>query len=165
LAEELVNSEKDRAELAMIVDVVRNDLGRVCATGSVSVESFADLMRLPTVQHTSATVTGRLRDDRDLVDLLRAAFPPASISGAPKIQAIKVAMEQEGQRRGPAMGGMGWISLDGALQLSVAIRTALVTGGRILYFAGSGITAGSDPEQEFEETSAKAQAFIRALGL
>ncbi len=165
LAEELKNSEKDRAELAMIVDVVRNDLGRVCAAGSVRVESYADLLSLPTVHHTSATITGRLRHDRDIVDLLRATFPPASVTGAPKIQAIQVALEQERQRRGPAMGAMGWISLDGGLQLSVAIRTAVVTGGRILYCAGSGITADSDPDQELEETSAKAQAFVRALEL
>lgn len=165
LVEELKNSEKDRAELAMIVDVVRNDLGRVCAAGSVRVESYADLLSLPTVHHTSATITGRLRHDRDIVDLLRATFPPASVTGAPKIQAIQVAREQENQRRGPAMGAMGWISLGGDLQLSVAIRTAVATGGRVLYYVGSGITAGSDPDQELEETRVKAQAFVCALGL
>lgn len=165
LAEELRNSGKDRAELAMIVDVVRNDLGRVCATGSVCVESYADLLSLATVHHTSATITGRLRPDRDIVDLLRAAFPPASVTGAPKIQAIQVALEQEKQRRGPAMGAIGWIALGGDLQLSVAIRTAVATGGRVLYCVGSGITAGSDPDQELEETSAKARAFVGALGL
>jgi len=165
LAEELKSSEKDRAELAMIVDVVRNDLGRVCVAGSVRVASYADLMSLPTVHHTSAMITGLLRHDRDIVDLLRAAFPPASVTGAPKIQAIQVALEQENQRRGPAMGALGWISLDGRLQLSVAIRTAVAAGGRVFYWAGSGITAGSDPEQELEETRAKAQAFLQALGL
>lgn len=163
LARELEQSEKDRAELAMIVDVVRNDLGRVCEAGSVKVERHAELMRLPTVHHTCSTVTGRLREDVNLADLVRAAFPPASISGAPKIRAMEVAIEEEGQRRGPAMGSIGWISLGGDAELSVAIRTAAIANGRIRYHAGGGITANSDPERELEETQHKARAFVQAL--
>jgi para-aminobenzoate synthetase component 1 len=165
LALELQQSEKDRAELAMIVDVVRNDLGRVCAPGSVSVPRHAELVTLPTVHHTVSTVTGHLRANAGPADLLRAAFPPASISGAPKIRAMEVAIEEECQRRGPCMGSIGWISMDGDLELSVAIRTAVISNGRVSYHAGGGITAGSDPENELEETDHKARAFVRALGL
>jgi para-aminobenzoate synthetase component 1 len=165
LALELQRSEKDRAELAMIVDVVRNDLGRVCAPGSVSVVRHAELIRLPTVHHTVSTVAGRLRAGVSVADLLRASFPPASITGAPKIRAMEVAMEEEGQRRGPCMGSLGWISLDGQLELSVAIRTAVVSGGRVSYHAGGGITAGSHPERELEETCHKSRAFVGSLGL
>ncbi len=165
LALDLQKSEKDRAELAMIVDVVRNDLSRVCAPNSVSVVRHAELMRLPTVHHTVSAVAGRLRAGVSVVDLLRATFPPASITGAPKIRAMEVAIEEEGQRRGPCMGSIGWISLDGQLELSVAIRTTRFSGGRVYYHAGAGITADSHPELELEETCHKARAFIGALGL
>jgi anthranilate/para-aminobenzoate synthase component I len=161
LAADLLTSEKDRAELAMIVDVVRNDLGRVCETGSVEVTQHAALMTLPTVHHLYSTVRGRLRGG--LVDLLRAAFPAASITGAPKIEAIRAAMREEGQRRGPCMGAIGWISMDGKMELSVAIRTAFTSDGQVRYYAGCGITADSDPHTEFMESSHKAAAFVRAL--
>jgi para-aminobenzoate synthetase component 1 len=161
LSAELLSSEKDRAELAMIVDVVRNDLGRVCEIGSVEVTQHAALMTLPTVHHLYSTVRGRLRGG--LVDLLRAAFPAASITGAPKIEAIRVAMREEGQQRGPCMGAIGWISMDGNMELSVAIRTAFTSDGQVRYYAGCGITADSDPHTEFIESSHKAAAFVRAL--
>lgn len=161
LSAELLTSEKDRAELAMIVDVVRNDLGRVCETGSVEVIQHAALMTLPTVHHLYSTVRGRLRGG--LVDLLRAAFPAASITGAPKIEAIRAAMREEGQLRGPCMGAIGWISMDGNMELSVAIRTAFTADGQVRYYAGCGITADSDPHTEFLESSHKAAAFVRAL--
>ncbi len=161
LSADLLTSEKDRAELAMIVDVVRNDLGRVCETGSVEVTQHAALMTLPTVHHLYSTVRGRLRDG--LVDLLRAAFPAASITGAPKIEAIRAAMREEGQLRGPCMGAIGWISMDGNMELSVAIRTAFTSDGQVRYYAGCGITADSDPHTEFVESSHKAAAFVRAL--
>jgi para-aminobenzoate synthetase component 1 len=164
LSQELQTSEKDRAELAMIVDVVRNDLSRVCETGSVKVEKHADLMTLPTVHHLFSTVTGRLRQNQGPVDLLRAAFPAASISGAPKIQAMRVAMREEGQLRGPCMGAIGWISMDHRMEFSVAIRTAFVTGGRVRYYGGCGITADSVPADEFAESRHKIAAFVRALG-
>ncbi len=161
LSTELLTSEKDRAELAMIVDVVRNDLGRVCETGSVKVTQHAALMTLPTVHHLYSTVKGRLRGG--LVDLLRAAFPAASITGAPKIEAIRAAMREERQLRGPCMGAIGWISMDGNMELSVAIRTAFTSDGQVRYYAGCGITADSDPHTEFIESSHKAAAFVRAL--
>jgi para-aminobenzoate synthetase component I len=164
LRRELCASEKDRAELAMIVDVTRNDLGRVCETGSVEVVAHAVLMTLPTVHHLFSTVRGRLREETGPVDLLRAAFPAASITGAPKIEAMRIAQREEGQLRGPCMGAIGWISMDGRMELSVAIRTAFVTGDLVRYYAGCGITAGSDPAAEFEESQHKAAAFVRALG-
>jgi para-aminobenzoate synthetase component 1 len=164
LARELLESEKDRAELTMIVDVARNDLGRVCETGSIEVAGHGELMTLPTVHHTVSTVRGRLRPGITPVDLLRAAFPPASITGAPKIQAMTAIAAEEPRRRGPAMGGLGWISLGGDLDLAVAIRTAAAAHGRVAYHAGCGIVADSDPELEFEESAAKARAFLAALG-
>jgi para-aminobenzoate synthetase component 1 len=166
LARELSESTKDQAELAMIVDVARNDLGRVCATGSVEVARHAELVTLPTLHHTISTVRGRLRPEEvhQPARLLRAAFPPASITGAPKIQATWVAGQEEEQRRGPAMGALGWISLGGDLELSVAIRTAAVARGKVAYHAGCGITFDSDPETELEETKVKARAFLTALG-
>ena len=167
LARELLESEKDRAELTMIVDVVRNDLGRVCATGSVEVAAHAELMSLPTLHHTVSTVRGRLRPDAGAVELLRATFPPASITGAPKIQAMAAIAAEEERRRGPAMGALGWISLSGDLELAVAIRTAAASRaahGRIAYHAGCGVVADSDPELEFAESAAKARAFLTALG-
>jgi para-aminobenzoate synthetase component 1 len=164
LVRELLESEKDRAELTMIVDVVRNDLGRVCATGSVEVASHAELMSLPTLHHTVSAVRGRLRPDAGPLELLRATFPPASITGAPKIQAMGCIAAEEERRRGPAMGALGWISLGGDLELAVAIRTAVAARGKIAYHAGCGIVADSDPELEFAESAAKARAFLAALG-
>ena len=163
LARALRGSEKDRAELAMIVDVTRNDLGRVCRPGSVAVARHAELMTLPTVHHTYSEVTGALRAECGTADLLRACFPPASITGAPKIRAMQLAAEEEGFRRGPSMGAMGWMSLDGDAELSVGIRTAMASEGRVWYLAGCGITAESNPAEELAESEAKAAAFLRAL--
>jgi para-aminobenzoate synthetase component 1 len=163
LAEELIGSDKDRAELAMIVDVMRADLSRVCVPGSVEVASHARAMTLPTVHHLVSEVTGQLRDNSGTADLLRACFPAASISGAPKIRAIELAALEEGRLRGPCMGSIGWISLDGQMELSVAIRTAAASAGKIWYLAGCGITAESDPAAELAESEAKAAAFLKAL--
>jgi para-aminobenzoate synthetase component I len=164
LAAALLASEKDRAELSMIVDVVRNDLGRVCRAGTVRVTRHGELMTLPTVHHTFSEVTGQVRPACGPADLLRAAFPPASISGAPKIRAMEVASLEEGYRRGPCMGSIGWIGMNGEMELSVAIRTAVAANGRVYYLAGCGITAESVPEEELAESEAKAAAFLRALG-
>ncbi|HVF61974.1 MAG TPA: anthranilate synthase component I family protein [Thermoanaerobaculia bacterium] len=165
LARELLESGKDRAELAMIVDVVRNDLGRVAVTGSVEVAAHAELMTLPTLHHTVSRVRARLAPGTNAADLLRASFPPASISGAPKIRAVAVAAAEEERRRGPAMGAVGRIALSGELDLSVAIRTAVAARERVAYHTGGGIVADSDPEAELEETRVKARAFLAALGL
>ncbi|HEX2223694.1 MAG TPA: anthranilate synthase component I family protein, partial [Thermoanaerobaculia bacterium] len=164
LARDLTGSVKDGAELAMIVDVVRNDLGRICAAGSVQVVRHAELVTLPTLHHTVSTVRGRLRPGQGVSELLRAAFPAASITGAPKIQAMDIAGIEEERRRGPAMGAHGWISLTGELELAVSIRTAAAARGRVAYHAGCGIVADSRPEDESAESAVKARAFLRALG-
>jgi para-aminobenzoate synthetase component I len=166
LARELAESVKDRAELTMIVDVARNDLGRVCEPGSIEVLRHAEVLTLPTLHHTVSTVRGRLPPGgpERAVDLLRAAFPPASITGAPKIRAMTVAAREEEVRRGPAMGAFGWISLAGDLELAVAIRTAVAARGKVAYHAGCGIVVDSDPELEHEESAVKARAFLTALG-
>lgn len=164
LARELLESAKDRAELAMIVDVARNDLGRVAEPGSIATPVLGELSTLPTVHHLVAQVRGTLRRDVGPADLLRATFPAASISGAPKIRAMAVISAEEQRRRGPAMGAFGWISLAGDLELAVAIRTAAVAQGRIAYHAGCGITADSLPDLEREESEAKAAAFLTAIG-
>lgn len=166
LARELSESIKDRAELTMIVDVARNDLGRVCEPGSVEVVRHAELATLPTLHHTISTIRGRLATagPERAIELLRAAFPPASITGAPKIRAMTVAAAEEEVRRGPAMGAFGWISLGGDLELAVAIRTAVAARGKVAYHAGCGIVVDSDPELEHEESAVKARAFLTALG-
>lgn len=165
LARELAESAKDRAELTMIVDVARNDLGRLCDSGSIQVPAHAEVVTLPTLHHTVSTVRGRLLpSDRHPADLLRASFPPASITGAPKIRAMSVLAGEEEVRRGPAMGAFGWISLTGDLELAVAIRTAVFSKNRIAYHAGCGIVSDSDPELELEESAVKAKAFLTALG-
>jgi len=163
LAAELLSSSKDRAELAMIVDLVRNDLGRVCVPGSVGVAAHGRLMRLPTVLHTDSRIVGRLRSGVTAADLIRATFPAGSITGAPKIQAMIVAASEEPYRRGAAMGSIGWIDQGGDLELSVAIRTAVVADGSVVYHAGCGIVADSDPEAELQETEIKARAFLEAV--
>ncbi len=163
LRDELLGNPKDAAELAMIVDVSRNDLSRVCVPGSVKVAKHASLLTLPLVHHMFSSIVGRLRSDATVIDLLRASFPAASITGAPKIAAIQAAFEEEGRLRGPCMGSIGWISLDGQLELSVAIRTAFTNAGKVGYLAGCGITSDSVSLQELQESELKAAAFIEAL--
>jgi para-aminobenzoate synthetase component I len=160
---DLLQSEKDASELAMIVDVVRNDLSRVCKTGSVKVLEHQSLLTLPTVLHTYSRVAGELKGEKTIADLLRASFPPASVTGAPKIAAIEGALQEEGTGRGPCMGAIGWIGMDGSLELSVAIRTAFTNDDQLFYLAGCGITADSIPQSELAESRAKASAFLRAL--
>jgi anthranilate/para-aminobenzoate synthase component I len=162
--EELLGSEKEAAELAMIVDLARNDLGRVCSPGTVEVAAHRAVMSLPTVHHTYSVIRGRLDASAAPGALLRATFPPASITGAPKIHAMRVAYAEEPARRGPAMGAIGWLAPSGDLELSVAIRTAAIGAGRVVYHAGCGIVADSDPDRELLETTAKARPFLQALG-
>ncbi len=168
---DLLESEKDAAELAMIVDLMRNDLGRVARYGTVRVEDPRRLERHESVLHAVATISATLREERTIADLLRASFPPGSITGAPKIRAMQIIDELEPVARGPYCGTIGWLGDDGSARLSVAIRTAGVTGraagageivGEIDYPVGAGIVADSTPESEWEETLAKAEAFFRA---
>lgn len=162
---ELAASVKDRAELNMIVDLERNDLGRVCEYGTVRVASDGEIEELPTVFHRTATVTGRLREDADAVDLLRATFPGGSITGAPKVRAMQIINELEPSPRGPYCGAIGCIGLDGGMTLNLAIRTMVVSGGKADVFVGSGIVADSVPEGEYEELEAKAAGMMAALSM
>jgi para-aminobenzoate synthetase component I len=165
LARELLSSPKDDAELAMIVDLERNDLGRVCDFGTVEVLEPKVLERHPTVLHLSATVAGRLRAGLGPVDVLRATFPGGSITGAPKIRAMEIIDELEPTRRAFYTGAIGALGFDGSMNLSIAIRTVLSDGPDYFFQAGGGIVADSDPAAEYEETLTKAAAMARALGI
>ncbi len=167
----LARSEKDRAELNMIVDLQRNDLGRVCEFGTVRVAHEGELETHPTVFHRTATVIGRLRPDADAIDLLRATFPGGSVTGAPKVRAMQIINELEPDPRGPYCGAIGYVGLNGDMQLSLAIRTMTVVENpetrRFSAFlhVGSGIVADSVPEDEYAELQAKAAGMFEALGV
>jgi para-aminobenzoate synthetase component 1 len=162
---ELLASAKDRAELTMIVDLERNDLGRVCSYGSVRVTEPIVLEQYPTVYHLVATVEGDLHTRRDLVHLLKAAFPGGSITGAPKIRAMEIIDELEPTKRSVYTGNIGYIGFDGTADLNIAIRTLLLADGAVYAQVGGGIVADSDPEAEYQETLDKARALLAALGL
>jgi len=162
---DLLASPKDNAELAMIVDLLRNDLGRVCRYGSVRVTEPCKLEAHPTVFHLVATIEGVLRDDVDQAQLLRATFPGGSITGAPKIRAMEIIDELEGLARGVYTGCLGIVCADGACQWNIAIRTIIYDDGRALVQAGGGIVADSRPDDEYHETIDKARALIEALAL
>lgn len=161
---ELKSSDKDRAELNMIIDLERNDLGRVCEYGSVRVAHDGQIETFPTVFHRTATVVGRLREDTDAIDLLRAAFPGGSITGAPKVRAMQIIRELEPEARGPYCGAIGIIGLNGDMQLNLAIRTMRVHGGVARLAVGGAIVVDSDPDEEYAETGAKARGMLAALG-
>jgi para-aminobenzoate synthetase component 1 len=164
LARELLCSAKDRAENVMIVDVLRNDLGRVCRPGSVRVPRLCRLERTAAVQHLVSTVTGQLAAGRDVFQLLAAAFPGGSITGAPKIRAMEILERLEPVRRGPYTGALGWLGPDGALRTSIVIRTFVADGRRLTFHVGGGITWRSDPDAEWAETVAKASGPLMAIG-
>jgi para-aminobenzoate synthetase component 1 len=163
LARELLESEKDRAENLMIVDLLRNDLSRVCIPGTVRVPELFALEQFRTVHHLVSTVTGQLEAGRDAVDLLRATFPGGSITGAPKIRAMEIIAELEPSRRGVYCGAIGYLSVTGAMDTSIAIRTVVALGGRAYFSVGGGIVVDSDPEQEYQETLHKARGIITTL--
>jgi para-aminobenzoate synthetase component 1 len=164
LGRALAESAKDRAENVMIVDLLRNDLSRVCRPGSVRVPELFALEQLPTVHHLVSTVLGELDPAADAVDLLRAAFPGGSITGAPKVRAMEIIAELEPTRRGVYCGSIGYLSATGAMDTSIVIRTILALRGQVYFQAGGGIVADSDPELEYRETVDKARALIEALG-
>ena len=163
LAAELLASAKDRAENIMIVDVLRNDLGRVCRPGSVRVPRLCRLERTTAVQHLVSTVCGRLAAGRDAFDLLAASFPGGSITGAPKIRAMELLEELEPVRRGPYTGAALWLGPDGAMGSSILIRTFVADGLRLTIHVGGGITWRSDPAAEWQETVVKAGGPLRAI--
>ncbi|KLU61196.1 aminodeoxychorismate synthase component 1 [Peptococcaceae bacterium CEB3] len=164
LADELFHSAKDRAELTMIIDLERNDLGRVCEFGSVHVPDLIRLEKYPTVWHLVSTVKGRLRENLSPADIIRAIFPGGSITGAPKIRAMEIIEELEPFKRGIYTGSIGYLGFDGSWDLNIAIRTIVLSGRTAYLQAGGGIVADSVPAAEYEETLDKAAALFRALG-
>lgn len=162
-ARRLAGSGKDRAENVMIVDLYRNDLGRVCETGSVRVPELFAIERYATLHQMVSTVTGRLAPGRDRIDLVRAAFPPGSMTGAPKIAAMRLLSALEADRRGVYAGALGHLDVRGGMDLSVVIRTILVSRGRAHVQVGGGIVADSQPHAEYEESMDKAKALLEVL--
>jgi para-aminobenzoate synthetase component 1 len=165
LAAELLASPKDRAENLMIVDLVRNDLGRVAACGTVLVTGMAELETFATVFHLTSTVEAILKPGADRIDLIRAAFPGGSITGAPKVRAMEIIAELEPNRRGVYTGAIGYLGFDGGMDLNIAIRTIVIQGGKAYFQAGGGIVYDSVPEAEYQEMLDKARALAAALGL
>jgi anthranilate synthase component 1 len=163
LARELLADEKERAEHVMLVDLGRNDVGRVSKPGSVSVDELMVIEKYSHVMHIVSKVTGKLRDDLRPVDALRAAFPAGTVSGAPKIRAMEIIAELEKDRRGTYAGSVGLFNWDGELETAIALRTALVKDGVVHVQAGGGIVADSDPAFEYEETLNKAAALLRGV--
>lgn len=163
LADELMASEKDHAENVMIVDLLRNDLGRVCEYASVRVEALCRLESYQYVHHLVSEVRGRLREGMKPTDLIRAAFPGGSVTGAPKIRAMEIITELEETARGPYCGSLGYLGFDGAMDSNLLIRTFVQGGGWLHFSVGGGIVADSVPEKEYAETWHKAEGLLRAL--
>ncbi len=165
LASELLSSKKDRAENIMIVDLERNDIGRVCRYGTVSVTELAVLETYPTVFHLTSTVRGRLREGKTRIDLLKATFPGGSVTGAPKVRAMEIIDELEPTRRNVYTGSIGYLSFNGEMDLNIVIRTFLIKDGKAYFQVGGGIVYDSEPDREYDETLDKARALIQALDL
>ena len=161
--QELRDSVKDRAENTMIVDLLRNDLSRVCTPESVEVAGLCELESFARVHHLVSTVRGKLQGGKTPIDLLRACFPGGSITGAPKIRSMEIIEELEPTRRGPYCGAMGYIGFDGSMDTSILIRTLVYQGGNVSFQVGGGIVADSDADAEYEETFHKAEAIFHSF--
>jgi anthranilate synthase component 1 len=165
LGEELKRNEKEKAEHVMLVDLGRNDIGRVCDYGTVRVPTYMALERYSHVMHLVSVVEGQLADGRDRLDALVSCFPAGTVSGAPKVRAMQIINELEPTRRGLYAGAVGYLDFAGNLDFCIAIRSILLEGGKAYIQAGAGIVADSNPTAEYEETRDKARAMIRALEL
>ncbi len=163
LERELLADPKERAEHVMLVDLGRNDVGRVAEIGSVEVTELMTVERYSHVMHIVSNVRGRLREGYDAYDAFRATFPQGTVSGAPKIRAMEIIDELEPVRRGVYAGAVGYFSYTGNTDTAIALRTILVKGGRVYIQAGGGVVADSDPAAEYEESVNKARAMVRAL--
>jgi anthranilate synthase component 1 len=163
LEKEMLDDKKECAEHLMLVDLARNDLGRVCEAGSISVPQFMVVERYSHVMHIVSQVQGRLSGERNACDLMRATFPAGTVSGAPKIRAMQIIAQEEKEQRGPYAGAVTYLSYDGNLDSCIAIRTALVKDGRVYVQSGAGFVADSVPENEYLETLNKAGAMIKAV--
>ena len=162
---ELVGHPKERAEHVMLVDLERNDLGRVCTPGSVEVDELMCVESYAHVHHIVSNVRGRLRDGATPGEVIAAVFPGGTITGCPKVRCMQIIAELEGQGRGAYTGAMGWLNRDGDLDLNILIRSAEVEGHEARFRTGAGIVADSDPQRELDETRAKARGTLRALGV
>jgi anthranilate synthase component 1 len=166
LGQALLADDKERAEHLMLVDLGRNDVGRVAQFGTVRVTDLLAIERYSHVQHLVSEVRGRLRDGYDALDVFKACFPAGTVTGAPKVRAMQIIDELEPERRGPYAGAVGYVGWGATnLDTAIAIRAALVLKDRVVVQAGAGIVADSDPAREFAETEAKAQAVLKALAL
>ena len=160
---DLLLSEKERAEHVMLVDLARNDLGRVCAMGSVRVEEFMTVEEYSHVQHLVSNVSGMLRPGADAVDVIRSLFPGGTITGCPKVRCMQIIRDVEPVPRGLYTGSLGYVGFDGTMDLNIAIRTMVIQGRRLSLHVGAGIVADSQPDREYQETLAKAAALMHAL--
>jgi len=163
LAEELLNHPKDRAENLMIVDLLRNDLGKSCAPGSVRVPKLFEIESFANVHHMVSTVEGRLAEGRDALHVLRDCFPGGSVTGAPKLRAMQIIAQLEPQCRGIYCGAIGYVGFDGDMDSNIVIRTLVYSGGVVRCWAGGGIVADSDEKAEYQETLDKASAMLELL--
>jgi anthranilate synthase component I len=163
LVRSLLDNEKERAEHVMLIDLERNDLGRVCAGGSVRVDEYMSVETYAHVHHIVSNVSGRLRNDVSPIAVIRALFPGGTITGCPKVRCMEVIAELEGVGRGAYTGSIGYLNRDGSCDLNILIRTITAQGGLFKFRAGAGIVADSNPEQELAETRAKAEGLLRAL--
>ncbi|MEK7696163.1 MAG: anthranilate synthase component I family protein, partial [Pseudomonadota bacterium] len=159
---ELLNDPKEIAEHVMLIDLARNDIGRIAETGSVKVTDKMVIEKYSHVQHIVSSVEGTLRDGISNLDVLRATFPAGTLSGAPKVRAMEIIDELEPRKRGIYGGAVGYLSFGGEMDLAIAIRTGVIKDGNLYVQAAAGIVADSDPEAEWRETEAKARAVIRA---
>jgi anthranilate synthase component 1 len=164
LIRSLLESEKERAEHVMLIDLERNDLGRVCAGGSVRVDEYMSVETYAHVHHIVSNVSGRLRQGVSPIAVIRALFPGGTITGCPKVRCMQIIAELEACGRGAYTGSIGYLNRDGSCDLNILIRTITAQGASIRFRAGAGIVADSNPAQELAETRAKAEGLLRALG-
>jgi anthranilate synthase component 1 len=165
LAADLLADPKERAEHVMLVDLGRNDVGRVARIGSVALSDVMSIERYSHVMHLTSNVTGRLADGLTAFDALRACLPAGTVSGAPKIRAMEIIDELEPVRRGPYAGAVGYLDFGGSMDTCIALRTVVIAGGRAFVQSGAGVVADSVPEKEFEETLNKARGMLVALAM
>ncbi len=165
LADELLEDPKERAEHVMLVDLGRNDLGRIARIGSVQVGQLMAVERYSHVMHLVSDIQAQIAPQKDCFDVLKATFPAGTLSGAPKVRAMEIIAELEPSRRGPYGGAVGYFSYDGNMDFCITIRTMLIGDGKIFLQAGAGIVADSDPETEYKETLSKAEGMVQAVRL
>ena len=165
LEKELLADEKERAEHLMLVDLARNDIGRVCSFGSVKVPEMMVVERYSHVMHIVSQVEGRIAPDKNAYDLMRATFPAGTVTGAPKIRAMQIIAQYEPSQRGAYAGALGYVGYDGNMDTCIMLRTAVLKEGRIHIQAGAGIVADSVPASEYQETVSKASALLKAVAM